>query len=121
MKMIFISVLLFLPFDVRGSPPLEPTGQNLRFAPALWHPKPRRAGPRILGALQEFSLRENIREAEAVSQIREGLEAVRRDLRLLRRGSYDWFWRPQYMQKKIKGYQFELSSENNGPLVIMHF
>jgi hypothetical protein len=96
MKIGIFIVLLLLPFNARAS-------------------------PRTLGALEEFILRENIREAEIVSQMREGLEAVRRDLRLLKYGSYGWFWKPKFLQKKIKGRIFEFSSENNGPVIITYF
>ena len=56
-----------------------------------------------------------------IAQERAAMEAVKRDLRLLRAGSYEWFWKPVLLQKKIKGRVFELSSEGGAPVIIMHF
>lgn len=98
MKALLVLVLLFLPFDARAAPPV-----------------------RLLGMLEEFSLRENIRDYEAVKRIRENVEARRKDLRLLRSGSYEWFWRPRFLQKKIGGFSFELGSWGDTTVVLMRF
>ena len=98
MKIFLVLVLLFLPFDSRAAPPV-----------------------RLSCALEEFFLRENIGDHETVERIRERVEAKRKDWRLLKGGSYDWFWRPRFLQKKIGGYVFEFGSWGDTPVVVMRF
>lgn len=98
MKTPLVLALLFLSFDTRGSPLIQ-----------------------TLGALEEFILRENIRDYEWIANERVRMGSVRRDWQLFKYGSFGWFWSPVFLQKKIKGRMFELGSENNTPVIIMHF
>lgn len=94
---VLVLLFLFIPVEARGSP------------------------LKIAGAMQEFVLREIIKDYEAVSRIKKNTEATRKDLRLLKIGSYDWFWRPKFLQKRTKGYEFEIASEGDTPVARIKF
>jgi len=97
MKVLVVLALLFMPFEALASP------------------------IKIAGVMQEFSLRESIKDYKEIARLSEKTEMEKKDLRLLRSGSYDWFWKPKYFQKRIRGYEFYINSRGDTTALVMRF
>jgi len=60
-------------------------------------------------------------DVKKVNEIKEKRKLFKRDLGLLKYGSYDWFWKPMFLTKKIKKFEISISTQDGSPVLQTRF
>ncbi|MFA5133461.1 MAG: hypothetical protein WC459_01490 [Patescibacteria group bacterium] len=72
-------------------------------------------------ATEQIFLRDILAESEKINKIKENKSFLPHDSRILHYDSHDWFWKPRYLEKKVLGFEFQVSAESGTPVIIFKF